>query len=357
MSADRFDELRRAADEGGLRALAAHLDDPTVAAALGRFERRRRRVWPLLLAVLTFLLPIVAVGATTVTGLRVGSTDAPNGYVGPTQVFSGGGGGGGIVQTLGPGGIPTANCGAALVTCLTSNQTSDYQFSTVNGTLDCQSHTLKKLIVNADGATAQNCFISGAGNAGIYAIGANITIQNNDVSHVNEGGAGDINAVTWFGDGMKLLFNNYHDVVSGALNGSHTDCMQTWATGTSIYGKARNASSNVLIKGNRCTGPPASDPNYIHQCSMAEGPDTTDGGGGGSGVSQNWTFEDNYCQTYGTQNLKFDDIHTVMVRRNTFAGSANKVVATGSLSTGITFVTSGADANIITGSYGATVGS
>ena len=34
----------------------------------------------------------------------------------------------------------------------------------------------------------------------------------------------------------------------------------------------------------------------------------------------------------------------------------SKIVAIGTLSTGINFITSGADANIITGSYGATVG-
>jgi hypothetical protein len=58
----------------------------------------------------------------------------------------------------------------------------------------------------------------------------------------------------------------------------------------------------------------------------------------------------------GTQTLKFDDIHDVVIRRCTFAGNTSKVVATGSLSTGINFVTSGPDANIITGSYGALVG-
>lgn len=342
-----FDELRAAAREYGLSDLARHLDDPRVADVFAL--RRARHTWLTVMAVLAFLLPALWVGATAITGVRVGTQAPTKGYAGPVQVYAPGSGGG--AQTLGVGGVATAECGAANVTCLSADSTSTLGITTSNHIWDCQGHTVRKIDIAASGVTVQNCFVRGATNAGIYTIGSNNKIQNNDVAQVSNGGTGDINAITFFGNGTQLLFNRLDNVVAGDAGDSHTDCMQTWAT------PSKGASSGVTIKGNYCSGPGASDAARIHQCIMAEGPASQDGGGGASGTSQTWTVEGNYCRAYGgSQSEKYDDIHNVTIKRNTYAGSTSKIVAIGTLSTGINFITSGADANIITGSYGATVG-
>lgn len=186
----------------------------------------------------------------------------------------------------------------------------------------------------------QNFRVSGGVNSGIYSFGAGNTIQNNDVSQISSDG--DTNGITFFGDDIRILLNDIHNLLKGSPNGSHTDGIQTWNTAS------KRSSSRVLIFGNRIRGPVQSDPAYIHQGVMAEGKDSTDGGGGGTGVSQHWLVDSNEFQTYGNQALKFDDIHDVKITRNIFSGSATKVVETGDLSTGTVFYGD----NKVTGSYG-----
>jgi hypothetical protein len=253
-------------------------------------------------------------------------------------------------QTLGVGGVATP-AGAILTTADSSSTLNITTSGTASNprVYDGQRHTVKKINIAADYVTVQNFVIRGADNSGVYSIGTGNTIQNCDIAQVTEGGVGDINGVTFFGDQTKILFNSIGQnamLVSGSLNGSHTDGIQTWNT------PSKRSSSNVTIKGNYITGPTQSDERYIHQGVMSEGRNSTDGGGGGTGMSQNWLVEANYFKTYGNQCLKFDDIHNVTITKNTFAGSCTKIVAKGSLSTGITF----ASDNTITGSYGSTVG-
>ena len=254
------------------------------------------------------------------------------------------------VQTLGVGGVATP-AGAILTT---ADSTSTLNITT-SGTAsnprvyDGQRHTVKKLNITADYVVVQNFVVRGADNSGVYSIGTGNVIQNCDIAQVNEGGVGDINGITFFGDNTKILYNSIGQnamLVSGSLNGSHTDGIQTWNT------PSKRSSSNVTIKGNYITGPTQSDERYIHQGVMSEGKNSTDGGGGGTGTSQNWTVEANYFKTYGNQCLKFDDVSNVTITKNTFAGSCTKIVAKGTLSTGIVF----ASDNTITGSYGSTVG-
>ena len=244
-------------------------------------------------------------------------------------------------QTLGVGGIATPAAGSGVV--LQSSDLADtLTITTPNTIYDGQGHTVEKIVIEADGVTVQNFFVRGGGNAGIYSgPNSNVTIQNNDIAQINEGGEGDINGITFFGDGTKILYNRIDNLVQGDPNGSHTDGIQTWATAS------KNSSSDVVIKGNYISGPDESDERYIHQGVMAEGPLSTDGGGGGTGVSQNWLVEGNYFKTYGNQGLKFDDIHDVVITRNTFAGGATRVIETGDLSTGIKYYSD----NIITGDY------
>jgi hypothetical protein len=256
------------------------------------------------------------------------------------------GGGSSGPQTLGVGGIPTP-AAASNVVLTTADSTSTLSITT-GGTssqqriYDGQGHTVKKIDIAASYVTVQNFFIRGADNAGIYSSGIGNIIQNCDIAQVNEGGVGDINGITFFGDGTKILFNNIDNLVSGPLNGSHTDGIQTWNT------PSKRASSNVLILGNRINGPVQSDVNYLHQGVQAEGKDSTDGGGGGTGVSQNWLIDSNYFKTYGNQCIHIDDIDNVSIARNTFAGGCTKIVETGDFSTGAKYYSD----NVVTGTYG-----
>jgi hypothetical protein len=247
-------------------------------------------------------------------------------------------------QTLGVGGIPAPAAGPGVV-LRTTDLADTWVLSTPNTIYDGGGHTVEKIEITADGVTVQNTYVRGAGNAGIYLQADNCTIQNCDIAQVNEGGEGDINGITFFGNGTKILYNvigKSDFLVDGELNGSHTDGIQTWAT------PGKDSSSNVEIRGNWISGPAQSDERYLHQGVQAEGPDSEDGGGGGTGTSTNWIVTDNYFKTYGNQCLHFDDIHDVVVARNTFDGSCTKIVEPGDFSTGIQFYSD----NIITGSYG-----
>lgn len=241
---------------------------------------------------------------------------------------------------LGVGGTPAATGPNAVLA--TADSTATLNITAGGKTYDGQGHTVPKINVAADGVTVQNYRVTGAANSGIVSEGVGNVIRNNDISHVAEAGTGDINAVTFFGDGTQILYNNIDQLVQGAPGDSHTDGIQTWNT------PAHRASSNVTIRGNRINGPVVTDPAYIHQGVMAEGKDSTDGGGGGVGVSANWLVDGNFFNTYGNQALKFDDVDNVVITRNVFAGAATKIVEPGMLSVGTTYY---AD-NVVTGTYG-----
>jgi hypothetical protein len=76
----------------------------------------------------------------------------------------------------------------------------------------------------------------------------------------------------------------------------------------------------VVIQGNQCLGLD------YHQCFMAEGPHSTDGGGGAGGVSRDWRIEDNVCEGTSNQAIALRDIHDVVITGNTFAGRNTKAI-------------------------------
>ena len=82
----------------------------------------------------------------------------------------------------------------------------------------------------------------------------------------------------------------------------------------------------MLIQGNWCEGIRA-------QCLMAEGPN--DEGGSGKGVSRNWLFEGNYCDSYAkAQSVALEDIQDVTIINNMMVGKGNKAFALGKGTTG-----------------------
>lgn len=246
-------------------------------------------------------------------------------------------------QTLGVGGVvtppdailTTADSAAALA--ITTSGTADKP-----RVYDGQGHKIGSITITADWVVVQNFNVVASGQYGIYSTGTHVTIQNNDIKNIHTSGDGDLNAITFFGDYHRILYNTAIDFVSGDPGDSHTDAIQTWDT------SSKRSSSNVTIGWNKFSGPDKSAGAPIHQCIMSEGPKSTDGGGGGSGASQNWLVIGNYFKDSWNQCLKFDDIDNVSVTQNEFAGNSSHVIEATALSTGFKYYSD----NKVTGTYG-----
>lgn len=284
-------------------------------------------------------------------------TDAGGLPQNPANPGAGGGTDGGTtgpVQTFGVGGVVTP-AGAILAT---ADSTSRLVISSGGspGTpkvYDGKGFKVAGITVTDDDVVVQNYRITGATRDGVSTFGARITVQNCDIAQVSSGDDGDINAVTHFGDGFEGCYNTIG--VSAALvgtlasSGSHTDAFQTWNTPT------KRSSSGVKIHHNRVVGPDRSDPRYIHQFVQAEGKDSTDDGGGGTGVSSGWLIADNDVDIdCVNQVIHLDDIDDVDITRNKIKRRAGKIVEKGSFSTGIRYWADN-DATGFTGSVGVTV--
>ena len=199
------------------------------------------------------------------------------------------------------------------------------------------STTVPGITIKADNVVVQGFTSSGADSTGIVADGRNVTVQDNTITQVRWTGD-DVDGMRFFGDGAKLLRNRVHDLEATEVGDSHVDCMQTFAT-------SGPGSSDVLIQGNRCEGIRA-------QCLMAEGPNDTESGGSGQGVSRNWRFEGNYCDAHAkAQSVALEDIQDVTITGNQMAGEGTKAFALGKGSTGITV-----EGNDIGPGYGREVG-
>lgn len=249
--------------------------------------------------------------------------------------------GGSPTEGLGVGGVATpAN---AVLTTRDSTEPLDIDESGSEGSprvYDGQGHTVGTIDIRADWVVVQNFRVQATGQYGIDSRGTHITIQNNDIKGVKKSGDGDLNAITFVGDYHSIRHNTAIDFVSGDPGGSHTDAIQTWNDDRG------ESSSYVVIQGNYFSGPPLEDTgdSHIHQCVMAEGADSTDGGGGGTGSSHDWLIAGNYC----TADMKFDDIDRVTVTGNEFAGVDKRVVVVTSESSEFEFYSD----NKITGRYG-----
>lgn len=284
---------------------------------------------------------VIAKKATTTTTVaeEPSATEEPSADESPEPATTSGGSGD---QTLGVGGVATPS--DAVVSSADSKADLNIKESGSEGkpkVYDGGGHTVGTINISGNWITVQNFKIVASGQYGVNSKGTHITIQNNDIKNVHASGDGDLNAITFSGDNHTIAYNTAIDFVTGNPGGSHTDAIQTWVSDSHL------ASSNVLVKGNKFSGPDKNAGAPIHQCFMAEG--LGQGGNhGGSGVSQHWLVSDNYFKDSWNQCLKFDGIKDVSVTRNEFAGNASKIMEVTSASSDVKFY---AD-NKITGSYG-----
>ena len=240
-------------------------------------------------------------------------------------------------HTLGVGGVATPP-DAILV----PDQDSTYTI-TKGGTkddpevYDCEGNTVEGGIeIDADNVVVQNCYVDAQQQYGIYSDGDNVTIRNNDIKGVRVSGDGDLNAITFFGNGTKILNNTAVDFVEGDPGDSHTDFVQTW-----VSDSHPTASDDVEIRGNRAIGPDNPDRDNdvpsIHQFVMAE--DYGQGGneGGDDDGMENWIIADNEIGDSWNQAIKLDGPDNVAITRNHFAGSSDKVMEVTDASSDVVF--------------------
>jgi hypothetical protein len=243
-----------------------------------------------LVATLAMILPSMALGDSAMTAMRVGP------------------------EWLRPVALSVrADCGSSRVICITENQGSRLDVERSDIIVDGLGHTVPGIRVEADNVTIQNFRVTAAASTGIWVRGDGITVRNNDITQVYYDGD-DVDAMRFFGDHINILYNAAYDIVMGDKGDAHVDCAQTWASPT--YG----SSSDILIEGNECWGP------EFDQCLMAEGPDSTDGGGGGSGDSRRWTVRGNYYECHANQTIAFRDIDDALIEDNNFQGAGNKAI-------------------------------
>jgi parallel beta helix pectate lyase-like protein len=252
-----------------------------------------------LLAAVAMVLPSIWLGDSVVTAPRVGAT-----WVRPLAAP-----------------VP-ASCGGSGVICITTNRSTRLDINQSNVIVDGLGHTVPGIRITGNNVTVQNFRVINAEQTGIRVEGDGITVRNNDISQVSYG-TDDIDAIRFFGDDIRILDNSMYDIVKGEKFDAHVDCAQTWAS------PATGSSSNIVIEGNHCQ-----DADFS-QCLMAEGPGSTDGGGGASGVSENWTVRGNHYECHANQTIAFRDIDNAVIENNNFQGSGNKAIQLTDGSSGI----------------------
>lgn len=176
-------------------------------------------------------------------------------------------------------------------------------------TYDGKGQTVGGLDIDADNVIVQNYTMDKPSAPGIEVHGTNVTVQNNTVT-APHGGDGD--GMRFFGN--KITIKN--NTVSKTRNtNGHADCMQTFATGGDDV-----ASQDLTIDGNKCQ-------DIDNMCLMAEGPNSEAGDGSGEGVSENWTFSNNYCNTNkASQELMVDDVQHLTVTGNTWVKGVDHAI-------------------------------
>lgn len=248
------------------------------------------------------------------------------------------------VQTLGVGGIPAPAFGPG-VTPLTSDTTEPLTI-TRPGIYEGLGHKVGRITVKVDNVTVQNFRIVAGGQYGAVIDANNVVFQNNDITGVKPSGDGDLNAITAFGNNIKICYNTALNFVVGDPGTSHTDFIQTWVSSSHPV-----ASSNWEIVGNKAIGPPnpKRDPKVasIHQWLMVEGAGQG-GNSGGSGRPSHWLIADNEIGDSWNQAIKLDGVDDFTITRNKFVGSSSRIIEVTAASSGVKFYND----NIVIGNYG-----
>ncbi|NKI42083.1 discoidin domain-containing protein [Streptomyces physcomitrii] len=249
---------------------------------------------------------------------------------------SGGGGTTPPAQTPGVGGVETP-ADAILVGEQDSEFTIDSGGTAADPDVyDCQGETVHGGIrIEADNVVVQNCRVDAQQQYGIYSDdNTDVTIQNNDIKGVE--GPGDLNAITFFGNGHKILYNTAVDFVTGDPGDSHTDFIQTW-----VSDSHPTTSDDVEIRGNKAVGPDNPDQDSsipsIHQWLMVEDYGRGGNSGGDTDGMHNWIVADNEIGDSWNQAIKLDGPDDIALTRNKFVGSSTKVMEVTSASTGVRF--------------------
>ena len=251
-----------------------------------------------------------------------------------------------FTQTLGVGGIAAPAAGPGVVFA-TADRATKLTITTPNTIFDGGGFQVTGGIdVMADGVTVQNFRINAQRQYGVYAEGKNITIQNNDIANVKVSGDKDLNAITGFGENLRVLFNTAINFVTGDPGASHTDFFQTWISSSHPTG-----STGLEIRGNKATGP--ANPSRlhsiasIHQCVMIEGRGRG-GNTGGTGDTKTIIISDNEFGDSWNQCIKLDGVQGAIITRNKFTGSSDHVIAITSASSDIKYYSD----NMVDGTYG-----
>jgi hypothetical protein len=190
---------------------------------------------------------------------------------------------------------------------------------------DGEGRTVGRIDITADYVVVQNYFINAQSQYGAYIDADNVTFQNNDIKGVKVSGDGDLNAITMFGNNIKIRYNTAVNYVQGDPGSSHTDFIQTW-----VSSSHPNASSNIQVIGNKATGPSNPSRNNsiasIHQCLMVESAGHG-GNSGGSGTPSDWLVLDNEFAGSWNQEIKLDCGDRFIFARNKFTGSSDTIFA------------------------------
>jgi parallel beta helix pectate lyase-like protein len=280
---------------------------------------RKRRGWPLLLA--------VAVLLALVGGVLVGT----RGTGGQAPASGSGGTPGGQPEAL-------ANC---TTTVTDSDSARDALESAQPGARICLSGDLGndqlelrrsgeanspitilgggtastgQITVQADHVVVDGVHMSKPRSPGFLLQGDDITVRNSLVDSpqvVKKGDDGD--GIRFFGNDIKIVNNVIRKTENlNGQDGNHADAIQTFATSDDYP-----ASQRILIDGNRFE-------DIDNMCLIAEGPNSEAGDGSEEGNSSEFTITNNYCDNGAGQAFSFDDISDVTLTGNTVAGKTDK---------------------------------
>ncbi|MFF0146376.1 parallel beta helix pectate lyase-like protein [Amycolatopsis sulphurea] len=181
-----------------------------------------------------------------------------------------------------------------------------------------QGRQVNGIDVEADNVVVDGYTMDGPKAPGIEIHGSNVTVRNTTIK-APKGGDGD--GIRFFGDNIGILHNTISDTDNST--GAHADCMQTFATDDEDV-----ASRNVDIENNRCE-------RIDNMCLMAESPNSEAGDGNGEGVSEDWTFKGNYCETkQASQAVMIDDVQNLSLEGNTWAAGPDHAIGLQNKSTG-----------------------